>query len=60
MPTRKPYTPPVIVEYGDATALTADSRNDNSADVFFSLNGPEPGLGGSSDTCVTEDGVNCL
>lgn len=56
----KTYTPPAIVEYGDVADATADSRTNETDDTFFSLNGPVPGLGGSSDTCVTADNVTCL
>jgi hypothetical protein len=56
----KTYTPPAIVEYGDVADVTADSRENNTDDTFFSLNGPQDGLGGSFDVCVTEDDVRCL
>jgi hypothetical protein len=56
----KTYTPPALTEYGDVTSATADSRENNTNDTFFSLNGPQPGQGGSFDTCVTPDDENCL
>lgn len=56
----KNYTPPSLVEYGDVSQITADSRENDTADTFFSLNGPQAGLGGSLDTCVTGDDVNCI
>ena len=56
----KTYTPPALVAYGDVTTVTADSRENDTNDTFFSLTGPQDGLGGSFDTCVTPDDVNCL
>ena len=56
----KTYTPPQLIEHGDVTSFTADSRENNTDDTFFSLNGPQDGLGGSFDTCVTPNDVNCL
>ena len=56
----KTYTPPALVALGDVTATTADSRENNTDDTFFSLTGPQEGLGGSFDVCVTPDDVNCL
>jgi hypothetical protein len=56
----KSYTPPQLIEHGDVTAFTADSRENNTDDTFFSLNGPQPGQGGSFDTCVTPNDINCL
>jgi hypothetical protein len=56
----KTYTPPRLVPYGDLAASTADSRENDTDDTFFSLNGPQAGLGGSFDTCVTPDDENCL
>ena len=56
----KAYTTPQLVEYGTAGSLTADSRENSSDDTFFDINGnAQEGLGGSSDTCVTEDDINC-
>lgn len=56
----KTYLPPQLTEYGDISTATADSRENNTDDTFFSLNGPQPGLGGSFDTCVTPDDENCF
>ena len=56
----KTYTAPALVEYGDVPVTTADSRENDTDDIFFSLNGPEEGLGGSFDTCVTPDDVRCM
>lgn len=57
----KPYLPPRLTQYANISAITADSRDDDSSDIFFSLNGPQPGLGGDSgDTYVTRDGVTCI
>ena len=56
----KTYTTPALVEYGTAAAITADSRSSNADDTFFDANGqPQSGLGGSIDTCVTEDQDTC-
>lgn len=54
------YTPPVLVEYGDVSSITADSRENNTSDIFNGLNGPQEGLGGSLDTCVTPDDQRCM
>lgn len=56
----KNYQTPSLVEYGNAALVTADSRENNTADTFFGLNGPQPGQGGSFDTCVTANDVRCL
>ena len=57
----KTYTPPVLVAYGDAVQITADSRDSAADDTFFRRTGqPVQGLGGSLDTCVTADDANCL
>ena len=58
--TMKTYTAPALVEFGDVTKTTADSRENNTDDTFFSLTGPQEGLGGSMDTCVTANDVDCL
>jgi hypothetical protein len=56
----KTYIPPSLSEYGDILTVTADSRENTTDDTFFSLNGPQPGVGGSMDTCVTPDDVRCM
>lgn len=56
----KPYTAPSLLDYGDVPMTTADSRENDTDDIFFSLNGPQPGEGGSLDTCVTPDDVQCM
>ena len=56
----KTYTPPSLAEYGDVLTVTADSRENDTDDTFFSLNGPQPGMGGSMDTCVTPDDERCM
>ena len=56
----KAYTPPALVAYGDAAAITADSRNNSNDDTFTNASGqPQSGLGGSLDTCVTENQADC-
>ena len=56
----KTYTTPQLVEYGTAASLTADSRENSTDDTFFDINGnAQEGAGGSFDTCVTADDVNC-
>ena len=58
--TKKVYSAPLFVEYGDAITITADSRNSDADDTFFDRNGqPQGGLGGSNDTCVTADRETC-
>ena len=49
----KTYTAPSLVEFGDVSAVTADSRENNTDDTFFSLTGPQEGAGGSLDVCIT-------
>ena len=57
----KTYNAPSLVEYGTASALTADSRDSSAADIFFDRNGDaQQGLNGSLDTCATRDDENCL
>ena len=57
----KHYTTPALVEYGTAASMTADSRDSDSADVFFDRNGnAQAGVGGSLDTCVTANDINCV
>ena len=56
----KTYTSPALVEYGTAASLTADSRENDTGDTFFDINGAaQEGVGGSFDTCVTANDVNC-
>ena len=56
----KAYTTPSLIEYGTAAAVTADSRENSTDDTFFNVNGiPSDGLGGSFDTCVTANDINC-
>jgi hypothetical protein len=54
-----PYQPPSVLRVGRVHQATADSRENNTDDTFFGLNGPVQGMGGSMDTCVTTDRVNC-
>ena len=54
----KSYEAPSVVLVARVRA-TADSRENNTDDTFFGLNGPVPGVGGSMDTCVTVNQINC-
>ena len=56
----KTYTSPQLTEYGTAAAMTADSRENSTDDTFFDINGnAQAGVGGSLDTCVTANDINC-
>ena len=56
----KTYTTPQLTEYGTASSLTADSRENSTDDTFFDINGnAQDGVGGSFDTCVTANDINC-
>ena len=57
----KTYNAPSLVEYGTASALTADSRDSSAADIFFDRNGDaQQGQNGSFDTCTTQNEEDCL
>lgn len=56
----KSYTPPTLVDFGDAAALTADSRSNGTDDVMFDENGqPQHGGSGSNDVCATPGPAEC-
>ncbi|MEP0548319.1 MAG: hypothetical protein ABJF88_15385 [Rhodothermales bacterium] len=49
---KKLYTAPQLSDFGSISQLTADSRENSTADTFYTVNGTQPGLGGSLDGCV--------
>ena len=56
----KSYDTPALADYGDAAALTADSRSDGSDDVLMDHNGqPQHGGGGSHDVCARPGPAEC-
>ncbi|MEP0548318.1 MAG: hypothetical protein ABJF88_15380 [Rhodothermales bacterium] len=49
---KKLYTAPQLSDFGSISQLTADSRENSTADTFYTANGSQSGAGGSMDGCV--------
>lgn len=55
----KPYEAPSVFRLSRIAATTGDSRENSTTDTFYGMSGPAQGVGGSHDTCVTLDKINC-
>ena len=49
---KKLYAAPQLSDFGSISQLTADSRENSTADTFYTETGQQAGLGGSNDGCV--------
>lgn len=56
---KKSYEAPSVLRIARISTSTADSRENSTSDTFFGRSGPTQGMGGSMDTCITANRINC-